>query len=176
MICDRQQRFYPPAAAAWGVDLKSTLLLRPANEAEELWALDQALRCPGVGAAWAMCGPLAVRDFRRLQLAAECGRALGLFIRPAELRGRPTWADVQWLVQPQPSEPRSGRRGWRLAVELVRCRGAAGGGTAVGGTVQLEFDEEQHTWLEADDSHATHPMHPLAELARAAAARRAARA
>jgi len=144
MICDRQRRFYAPTAAAWGLDLKSILLVRPANEAEELWALDQALRCLGVGAAWVMCGPLAVRDFRRLQLVAECGGTLGLFIRPVELRGRPTWADVQWLVEPQ-----STRGGWRLQVELVWCRGGTGGGR-----VQLEFDEEQNTWLEANDSHA----------------------
>jgi hypothetical protein len=147
------------------------LLLRPASEAEELWALDQALRCPGVGAAWIMCGPLAARDFRRLQLAAECGGTLGLFIRPAMLRGRPTWADVQWFVEPRPSEPRSIRRGWRLQVELVRCRGGTGGGS-----VLLEFDEEQNAWLEANDSHAADFVPALAELAHPAAARRPARA
>lgn len=171
VVCDRQRRFYPPAAAAWGLDMKNVLLLQPASEAQELWALDQTLRCPGVGAAWVMCGLLAVRDFRRLQLAAESGGTLGLLIRPAELRGRPTWADVQWLVEPSPSEPHPTRRGWRLQVELVRCRGGTGGGS-----VQLEFDEEQNAWLEADDSHAAHPVHPLAELAHPAAARRSARA
>src|SRR5262245_34408694 len=28
VVCDRQRRFYPPAAAAWGLDLKNVLLLR----------------------------------------------------------------------------------------------------------------------------------------------------
>jgi hypothetical protein len=171
VVCDRQRRFYPPAAAAWGLDLKNVLLLRPSSEAEELWALDQALRCPGVGAAWIMCGALGARDFRRLQLAAEVGGTLGLFIRPAKLRGRPTWADVQWLVEPRPADPRSPQRGWRLSVELVRCRGGTGGGS-----VQLEFDEEQNIWREANDSHAADFMPALAELAHPAAARRASRA
>src|SRR5438046_2055876 len=68
--------FYPPAAAAWGIDPAKLLVLRPASEADALWAFDQALRCPGVGAVWATCDRLDVRDFRRLQLAAECGRTL----------------------------------------------------------------------------------------------------
>jgi protein ImuA len=74
---ERFGRFYPPAAAAWGIDLSAMLVLRPDNDADALWALDQALRCPGVGAVWATCDRLDVRDFRRLQLAAECGGTLG---------------------------------------------------------------------------------------------------
>jgi hypothetical protein len=175
VVCDRQRRVYTPAAAAWGLDLKNVLLVWPATEAEELWALDPALRCPGVGAAWIMCGPLGVRDFRRLQLAAESGGTLGLFVRPAKLRGRPTWADVQWFVQPRPygarPQPHAKRRGWRLQVELVRCRGGTGGGS-----VQLEFDEEQNAWLEANDNHAADFVPAPAELAHPAAARRASRA
>lgn len=166
VVLDRQQQFYPPSAAAWGIDLSQTLLLRPANEAEEMWATDQALRCPRVGAVWVMCGPLQVRDFRRLQLAAEGGGTLGLLVRPAKVRGRFTWADVQWLVEPQPSRER-----WRLRVELVRCRGGTGGRS-----VQLEWNEETGTWCEESHFHATHLVHPLAELADPAAARRQTRA
>jgi len=93
--------FYPLAAAAWGVDLTQLLVLRPANRADALWALDQALRCPGVGAVWSQWDRIDVHDFRRLQLAAECGGTLGLLVRPARYRGQPTWADVQWLVSPK---------------------------------------------------------------------------
>src|SRR5262245_43118102 len=39
-----QSYFYPPAAAAWGIDLSAMLVLRPTNDADALWALDQALR------------------------------------------------------------------------------------------------------------------------------------
>ena len=48
VVLDRAASFYPPAAAAWGIDLCSLLVLRPANAADALWACDQALRCPGV--------------------------------------------------------------------------------------------------------------------------------
>jgi len=161
---------YPPAAAAWGIDLSAMLVIRPANEADALWALDQALRCPGVGAVWGACDRLDVRDFRRLQLAAECGGTLGLLLRPARLRGQPTWADVQLQVgqvfnlpHQWQTRPHSGRRGglppWRLCVELVRCRGAAGGQV-----VFLELDEAAGIWREVP-GHATHSLSVSARLA-----------
>jgi protein ImuA len=169
--------FYPPAAAAWGIDLAAMLVLRPASEADAVWACDQALRCPGVGAVWATWDRLDVRDFRRLQLAAECGGTLGLLLRPARLRGQPTWADVQWHVGQACNLPNrrmgEARRGgplrptWRLRVVLVRCRGAAGGQAVV-----LELDEAAGVWQEVTD-HAAHSLPLPARVAPAAAARRA---
>ena len=133
VVVDRRRTFYPPAAIGWGIDLASLLILQPVDDAAELWAIDQALRCPGVGAVYAPCGALDVRDFRRLQLAAETGGTLGILLRPARLRGQATWADVQWRVGPCKERPpwRSGKGSgfrvqgsgeadpsWRLRVEL----------------------------------------------------------
>lgn len=159
IVCDRQCQFHAPAAAAWGLELSRTLILRPSDSGEELWAVDQALRCPGVGAVWFRCGPLDAHAFRRLQLAAELGGTLGLLVRPAKVQKQPTWASVQWLVMPQPAHQR-----WRLRVELTRCRG----GTA-GKSVLLEVDEQTGVWCESD--HATHHVHPSAELADPTSAR-----
>ena len=158
VVSDRRRTFYPPAAAAWGIDLASTIVLQPASIADERRAVDQTLRCPGVGAVWVRLGILDPREFRRLQLAAEAGGTVGLLVRSASVRGWPTWSDVQWLIQPQPSPGP-----WRLRVELLRCRGGPGGRS-----VLLELDEPTRTWREA---HA-HPLPALAELADPAAARR----
>ncbi|HEY2413349.1 MAG TPA: hypothetical protein VGI40_13950 [Pirellulaceae bacterium] len=187
---DRLGHFYPPAAAAWGVDLSAMLVLRTTNEADALWAFDQALRCPGVGAVWGAWNRLDVRDFRRLQLAAEVGGTIGLLVRPAKLRGQPTWAEVRFLVSPRSKvqSPKSWRRrsgkfpkqkshglgpwtldfglqAWRLQVELVRCRGAAGGQKVV-----LELDEMSGEWREAD-YEAAHSVSVFAELADSTARR-----
>ena len=179
VVVDRSRTFYPPAAAAWGIDLARTLVVQPANDASELWALDQALRCPGIGAVYTTCGALDVRDFRRLQLAAESGGTLGVLVRPACFRGQPSWADVQWQV----STKDEGRRAkkvighsslvirhfvWRLCVELVRCRGAPGGQIA-----ELVLDEATGIWQDARTTHATHPVPLPAELADSARPRRA---
>ena len=170
-------RFYPPAAAAWGIDLSTIVVLRPVSQADALWALDQALRCPGVGAVWTACDRLDVRDFRRLQLAAEIGGTLGLLLRPARQRGQPTWADVQWLISPRSTvqSPRSKVKRlwtldfglWTVCVELVRCRGAAGGHK-----VLLELDESDRIWREVFDE-TTHSVPVFARLANSTTVRRA---
>jgi hypothetical protein len=120
--------------AAWGIDLTRAIFLWPANPADEGWAVDQALRSPAVAAVWGRFDRLDPKMFRRWQLAAEAGGAIGLLIRPAQARGLPTWADVQLAVETM--SVASNRESRRLQVEVVRCRGGAGGGK-----VDLEFDE-----------------------------------
>jgi protein ImuA len=179
VVVDRRRTFYPPAAIAWGFDLTSLLILQPADDAAELWAIDQALRCSGVGAVYAPCGALDVRDFRRLQLAAEAGGTLGILLRPTRIRGQPTWADVRWEVascrerpprrsgEPTAQGPKSKVRKqlwtldcgpwtlppWRLRVELTRCRGAP-----AGEAVDLELDEATGLWERVSDRHAPHSL------------------
>ena len=131
VVMDRQEEFYPPAAAALGIDLERTLVVRAVRFEDEMWALDQALRCPGVAAAWAAVERLDWRWFRRLQLAAEQGGGVGLLLRPARVRGQPSWSQVQLLVQPCLS---AGPR--RLRVEVTRCQGAP-----AGGGVEVEIDD-----------------------------------
>lgn len=55
VVVDRTRRFYPPAAAAWGIDLSRLIVVHPASEADELWAIDQALRCRGEAAGPVQC-------------------------------------------------------------------------------------------------------------------------
>jgi protein ImuA len=181
VILDRQRRFYPPAAAAWGLDLKHLIVVRAANRADELWALDQSLRCRAVAAAWAPLDHLDPRWFRRLQLAAEETGTLGLLLRPRGARGRPSWSDVQLLVTPrgspgsQPGEPKAARwfaaeESWRLQLQLTRCRGARAG-------KQLELEVVATTgMLREADHHETLPVSLAAPLAHPAVDRREARA
>ena len=108
VVIDRPQTFYPPAAAAWGIDLERLIVVHPQNARDELWAAVQALRSPVVAAMWASIDRLDSRAFRRLQLAAEAGRTLGVLVRPAAARGQPSWADVRLEVGP-------------LSESVVRC-------------------------------------------------------
>jgi hypothetical protein len=99
VVVDRRQMFYPPAAAAWGVDLRRLIVVHPRDRRDELWVMVQSLRSPVVAAVWAMVDRLDGRAFRRLQLAAQAGRTLGMLLRPADVRGQPSWADVQLAVE-----------------------------------------------------------------------------
>lgn len=80
VIVDWRQQFYPPAAAALGLDLKRIVIVRPTTLADRLWAIDQALRSPAIVAVIVEIEQLDDRAARRLQLAAESGGSLGLLI------------------------------------------------------------------------------------------------
>jgi hypothetical protein len=140
VVMDASGEFYPLAAIALGIEPSRLIVVHPGSQADHTWALDQALRCPAVAAAvaWPDKGKLDGRAFRRLQLAAEQGGGLGLLIRPAAVRGEPSWADVRLLVEPLQSKSPYGRPR-RLRVVLLRCRGGRGERA-----VEVEIDDESH--------------------------------
>ena len=124
-------QFHAPALVRWGIDLSRLIVVRAENTKDQLWALDQALRCRGVAAAWISLQRIDARSFRRLQLAAEEGGSLGLLLRPANVRGQPSWSDMQLMVRPQMNNPaeqkcRSASSAtWLLQMEHVRSRSPA---------------------------------------------------
>ena len=118
LVIDRLRRFYPPAAASWGIAPEQIVLVHPANETEQHWAMLQALRCEQVAAVLTWGDRLDSRHARRLQLAAETSGVLGLLVRGAEAIRQPCWSDLRCLVRPQ-----AGTVAWRLRVEVVRHRG-----------------------------------------------------
>ena len=160
VVIDDRREFYPPAAVPLGLDLERTIVVRPCNLQETMWALEQSLRCAGVAATLGWIDKIPDRVFRRLQLAAEHGAGLGLLVRPIAARHEPTWADLRWLVQSLPgsggfspgrnaASPMQVESVWpglddagratgrRLRVELLHCRGGAGGRV-----VTLEISDE----------------------------------
>lgn len=158
VVIDRARGFYPPAAAAWRLDLASTIVVHPRSEADERWALDQSLRCEHVAAVLAWPRRLDDVTFRRLQLAAEASGAVGLLVRGAAAEREPSWAELRLLVSPRAAP--SG--GWRLNVRVVRCRGSSlvsrGPTGERDGEVLLELNDK-------GDVHEAHPGHLVAELA-----------
>jgi protein ImuA len=162
VVVDGQRRFYPPAAAAWQLDLENLFVVCPANVREHHWAVHQALSCSAVGAV--LCWPerLDARMFRRLQLAAETSGSLGLLVRSAEARGKPSWAQVQLGVEGVPSETAPAENRRRLRVELLRSRGSGSGQS-----VELEVDER-------GSLYETNSLPVVSELAAAATWQRSA--
>jgi protein ImuA len=124
VVIDRRREFYPPAALRLGLAPQQIVVVQPTTRNDFIWALDQALRCPAAAATLAWVDQLDGHAFRRFQLAAEQAATLGLLVRPADARHEPSWADVRLLVEPFPSADVDGRR---LHIELLRCRGGAGG-------------------------------------------------
>lgn len=125
-------KFYPPAV---GLPAHQILIVRPQHTQELVWSLDQVLRCPAIAAIWVRIEHLSPRDFRRLQLSAEEGKALACLIRPRETRGLPSWSDLQIEVQAHGAT--DGR--WQAQLQVVRGRGLARSGS-----VQWEWSLTGH--------------------------------
>ena len=105
---------YPPALLRHGIVLERLLLVQTSDARSALWATEQALRCPAIGAVLAW--PMAVNDrqVRRLQLAAEAGGSCGLLYRPALALRQHSPAALRVLL-------RAGAGG--LHVEIHKARG-----------------------------------------------------
>jgi len=200
VVIDRQQMFYPPAAAAWGIDLNRLIIVRPQSARDELWAAGQTLRSPAVAALWAMIDRLDSHAFRRLQLAAQAGHTLGLLLRPGYVRGQPSWADVRLEVngvggaKNRVDEGLKMRdEGWQLRTKILhpssfishpsfcRCievRVLRSRGGRAGNWTTLEIDDAAHTVREVKEGHQhdTHSLPLVAQLADPAAPSLSARA
>lgn len=156
VVVDPLHQFYPPAAAAIGINMGNLIVLRADQkkrssshpdsssvvENDLLWSIDQALRCPAVAAVWGALDFIDERWFRRFQLSAESSGCLGLFLQPLSQAKQPSWAEVQWLigntrsVSQKPLPPSSRRTGvHRVRLQLTRCRG-----TQTGKSVKVDID------------------------------------
>lgn len=157
------ESFYPPAAISLGIAAESMVIIRKQRghtRGDLIWAIDQSLRSGAVAAVYAEIGDwLDPADARRLQLAAEAGGAVGLFVRPT---GLPSAANRSTSTRsaatrsaanrssanPSAStrsaatrasfadvrwivSPLPGHGGRRLRVELDRCRGGVIGASRV---------------------------------------------
>jgi len=131
--CDPLGRLYLPAVAAMGLDVDRIILLRPRAPQEELWAINECLRCKGVSVCVARVDRLSMLDARRLQLSAECGGGVGILLRPERALTQPYAAATRWRVRPSPGE----RTVHRWKVELIH-----GHGGRVGKSVILEVDRD----------------------------------
>ncbi|MGD0541707.1 MAG: hypothetical protein ABSB33_09340 [Tepidisphaeraceae bacterium] len=131
---DPRRELNPPALSAAGIDLRRLLLLRCANRSEEIWTLAECLRCRGVSATVAAVQCLSRIEARRLQLAAERGGGVGLFMRPYT-PGISSYyaAATRWLIQPAPGSDQVQR--WN--VQLLH-----GHGGQIGKVLLLEVDRE----------------------------------
>jgi protein ImuA len=133
VVVDRKQRFYPPAAQAMGLPLDRLIVLRPINQADEMWGIDQALRCSAVGAVIAELDDINELQARRFQLAAEEGQSLGLWLRPVSVRKQPSWSEIQWLIEPwlaplQAAQANpTGANVRRIGIQSLRMRGGKSG-------------------------------------------------
>ena len=129
VCCDPAGEIYPPALAAMGISPRLLYLLRPADAADQMWAVAECLRCKAVGAVIASPKRLSRTEARKLQLSAERGGGIGLLLRT--FGQAPHYAAAtRWLVGPIPGE----RTVQRWNIQLIH-----GPGGRVGQSICLEL-------------------------------------
>jgi hypothetical protein len=132
VVVDRGQRFYPPAVIPWldaladatgkGGGRPHLVVARPSRDDDELWTIDQALRCPGVAAVLAWPRRVHATAMRRWQLASRASGAVGLLVRGLSERrpvGEPTWSDAKVAISPVAGEPDADLAVRRLRLSLA---------------------------------------------------------
>ncbi|MEM1027031.1 MAG: hypothetical protein AAGJ38_03015 [Planctomycetota bacterium] len=138
--------------------LERSVFLDPSPK-DRLWALDLVLRCEGASAVVADGTGLDMNATRRLQLAAEAGRAWIALARPIVELAIPSAAAFRWEARADPTG--DGVTHPRWAVTLRRCKDAGAGDT-----------EAEHWNLEWRSDAGVVPL-PAAVVDRPAASRQA---
>jgi len=117
---------YAPALAQRGLPLERVLLVRTDCLQESLWATEQALRCPAVGAVLSWPAHIIDKNVRRLQLAAEAGDSLGFLYRPAEAARESSPAALRLRLH-APGNGEGNGEGDGMTIEIQKVRGGRAG-------------------------------------------------
>jgi len=114
---------YAPALIQHGIPLEQVIVIECKSAKDSLWATEQALRCAAFGAvlAWPD-NAITDKQLRRLQLAAEAGRNLGVLYRPLAAAQNASPAALRLKLQAD-TRPNS------LQVAIHKCRGGHSGAT-----------------------------------------------
>jgi len=132
----RRDDLHAPGLAGLGFPVDRLILVRARDEAEALWALEDALGSGGVAAAIGEIEAVDLTAGRRLQLACERSGATGVVVRRRPFGGPPSArreaagsaAASRWRVAPAAGGPDPfGLGPARWSVSLERCRGGRPG-------------------------------------------------
>jgi hypothetical protein len=118
---------YAPALTAAGLNLKRSLVAQAQSADDAWWTAEQALRSGACDAVLAWLRTPDERRMRRLQLAAETGRAWGVLFRPARAAQDRSPAALRLRLEPVANG---------LALHILKRRGGP-----VGRPVQVDLPQ-----------------------------------
>lgn len=116
---------FPPALKAFGVKPDQIIFIDLQRRKEQLWAMEEALKCEGIAAVVAEIPEIDFTASRRLQLAVEKSRVTGFLLRqqPRSLQAIATVA--RWRILPLPSTSKDAMPGigfpcWQIELQKIR--------------------------------------------------------
>jgi len=104
--------------------LERSLLVDAATAPERAWAIEQAARCPGIGAVIGDGAGFDAGLSRRVQLAAQ-GSSLVLLARLDRERDARSVSLTRWLVTPRMDDGSTPERSWTLHLRRSKQGGSS---------------------------------------------------
>lgn len=120
-----QGMLFPPALAAFGVEAHRVIFVHTRNVQEQLWAMEEALKCDGLAAVVGEINQVDFTASRRLQLAVEQSRVTGFILRRQSGPCNTIASIARWHIRPLASEWTDGMPGPgfpRFEVQLLKIR------------------------------------------------------
>lgn len=111
------RQLYAPALAQAGIDLESNILIRPQDSCQQaLWSAEKALQASECALVLIWQNWFSARVMRRLQLAAQNGKTLGVLFHKRAVANSPSSLQLQLdAVRQTPSRA--------LDVSILKARG-----------------------------------------------------
>ncbi len=120
-----RQNIFPQALAAFGIPPEKVIFIHLPKEKDQLWAMEEALKCSGLAAVVAEVPDLSFMASRRLQLATEQSRVTGFILRTGNRAMGTNACSGRWKITSAPGLPQEWLPGLgfpRWKVELLRVR------------------------------------------------------
>ncbi len=111
---------YPPALEGMGLPPEHCFMVRTGNRSDHLWSLEQLLGSSTAGMVMGWSHRRDPASLRRLQLALEDSRTLGVMITPSDGAGQASPAPLRMAIDAIAGEN-------QLRVTLLRQRGGQAG-------------------------------------------------
>ncbi|MVZ64239.1 Error-prone repair protein ImuA [Sphingobacterium sp. DK4209] len=116
---------FPIAIKTFGVEPERVVIVCMQKEKDVLWAMEEALKCPGISGVVAEVHKLDYTQTRRLQLAVEKSQVVGFILRHNPKTLVATACTARWRIKPLASYAADGLPGIgfpRWDVELLKVR------------------------------------------------------
>jgi protein ImuA len=116
---------FPPALHAFGIDPHKVIFVDLTTEKDVIWAVEEALKCPGLSAVVGDLRELTFTASRRLQLAVESTNVTGFILRNNPRNINITASVTRWQITSLPGLiiddlPGVGFPCWKVALQKVR--------------------------------------------------------
>ena len=148
---------YAPALAAAGIALPRIVIVRTACDRDALWAAEQALRANACGAVLCWLQRPRFPELRRLQVAAEGGRAVSFVFRRMAAANESSPAPLRLALHTEAGG---------LAINMLKRRGGPLTRPVVIPALATPFNSSFRLQQQRD-SHALDRLSPAATAARA---------